>query len=108
MQNKLNIPDSWAENGKTGTDWWLAFCSRKHIAVRVPEETSLARLSVFNRPDVIRFMSTLPLLWMVISFNQTIFSTATKLVAPPCSVQNVTQQSKLDPSCHEKEESLLE
>jgi len=59
LHNKLNIPDSWAKNGKAGTDWWLAFRSRQHLAVRSPEPTSFARASAFNRPVVNQFYDNL-------------------------------------------------
>jgi len=61
LSNNLTNPDSWAENGKAGTDLWLAFRSRQHLAVRSPEATSFARSSAFNRPVVNQFMTTLPL-----------------------------------------------
>jgi len=59
LRNKLNIPDSWAENGRAGTDWWLAFRSRQRLAVRSPEATSFARSSAFNRPIVDQFYDNL-------------------------------------------------
>lgn len=59
LHNKLNIPESWAKNGKAGTDWWLLFRSRQHLAVRSPEATSFARSSAFNRPVVNQFYDNL-------------------------------------------------
>jgi hypothetical protein len=59
LHNKLNIPDSWAKNGKAGTDWWLAFRDRQRLAVRTPEATSFARSSAFNRPVVNQFYDNL-------------------------------------------------
>lgn len=59
VSNGLTIPDSWTKNGKAGTDWWLAFRSRQHLAVRSPEATSFARSSAFNRPVVNQFYDNL-------------------------------------------------
>jgi len=59
LHNKLHVPDSWAVNGKAGTDWWLAFRSRQHLAVWSPEATSFARSSAFNRPVVNQFYDNL-------------------------------------------------
>ena len=59
LHNKMNIPDRWAKNGKAGADWWPAFRSRQHLAVRNPEATSFARSSAFNRPVVNQFYDNL-------------------------------------------------
>lgn len=55
LRNSVTIPDSWTENGMTGQHFLFSFNERNHLAIRIPEATSLARASASNRHNVKQF-----------------------------------------------------
>ena len=59
MVNKINIPDSWETNKKTGKDWLLSFMAEYKLSVRQPEATSMGRATAFNAHNVSLFYSNL-------------------------------------------------
>lgn len=53
---KLNMPDSWITNKSAGDDWLYSFMRRhKDLTIRKPENTSLSRLTSFNKTNVEAF-----------------------------------------------------
>ena len=57
--NCIPIPESWDREEKAGKDWFLSFKDRNKLAVRIPESTSLARATSFNRYNVAQFYNNL-------------------------------------------------
>lgn len=52
-------PNSWDENKKAGKDWVIKFIKKHGLSVRKPENTSLARATAFNRPNIEVFQKNL-------------------------------------------------
>ncbi|KAJ8930497.1 hypothetical protein NQ314_016696 [Rhamnusium bicolor] len=56
--NKNNIPKSWIENKLAGLFWMQSFMKRHpKLSLRLPENTSLARSTAFNRHTVNEFFT---------------------------------------------------
>ncbi|KAK6166826.1 hypothetical protein SNE40_023441 [Patella caerulea] len=56
----LQMPVSWSDVQMAGPDWFSAFLKRHpQLAIRVPEATSLARASAFNKANVSVFFGKL-------------------------------------------------
>ena len=54
------FPESWRKNKQAGIDWLQGFRARfQSIAVRMPEATSLGRLTSFNKTNVSEFFDNL-------------------------------------------------
>jgi len=109
LRNKLNIPDSLADNSKAGTDWWLAFRSRQHLAVRSP----FARSSAFNHPVVNQFYDNLATVMDANHFQpEDIFNCSeTGCTTMQCQKQVVTEQGRKQVGSimsSERGESLLQ
>ncbi|KAG5886364.1 hypothetical protein JTB14_034898 [Gonioctena quinquepunctata] len=50
VKNKLPHPQTWAEQGMAGRDWYSGFTVRHpRLSLRIPEATSLVRISSFNK-----------------------------------------------------------
>ncbi|KAB0803029.1 hypothetical protein PPYR_05215 [Photinus pyralis] len=59
-QNHLKVPDSWKANKLAGKDWFTGFLTRQpELCIRTPENTSLARISSFNKSTVGIFQAKL-------------------------------------------------
>lgn len=58
-QNKISVPQSWTNNKLSRKDWLASFMARHHISIRVPEATSMARATAFNRHTVQGFFNNL-------------------------------------------------
>lgn len=59
-KNHLKVPDSWKANKLAGKDWFTGFLSRQsELSIRTPENTSLARISSFNKSTVGAFQAKL-------------------------------------------------
>lgn len=55
-QLKLKMPDSWNTIKSAGDDWLFSFMKRhKELTIRKPENTSLSRLTSFNKTNVDEF-----------------------------------------------------
>ena len=53
----ISAPSSWSVNGMAGIEWFRGFLQRnKDLSVRLPESTSLARMSSFNKENVRMFL----------------------------------------------------
>ena len=52
----MKMPSSWSEREMAGADWFSAFL-RRHpdLSIRVPEATSIARATAFNKKNVSHF-----------------------------------------------------
>ena len=59
QRNKVNIPENWRVNKKSGQGFWLGFKSRHNLTIRSPEPTSLAPATAFNRHTAREFFSNL-------------------------------------------------
>ena len=58
LAKKFNVPVNWIKNKSAGEDWLKGFRRRhKNISLRQPEQTSLARVSAFNKHNVEAFFS---------------------------------------------------
>jgi len=65
-----NIPESWLKNKIAGPDWFTSFKKRRtDLSIRIPEATSLARASSFNRINVQRFFDNLKIVLSRHSFG---------------------------------------
>lgn len=59
-KNHVKVPDSWKANKLAGKDWFTGFLNRQpHLSIRTPENTSLARISSFNKSTVGAFQAQL-------------------------------------------------
>ena len=55
-QNLKNYPDAWDKNGEAGVDWFYGLMKRNpNLSIRMPEATSIARATAFNRYNVDMF-----------------------------------------------------
>ena len=59
--NNIRIPPSWKERKMAGADWASSFMKRHHsdLAVRLPEPTSIQRMTNFNQHNVNMFFNNL-------------------------------------------------
>lgn len=58
--NNIKMPDQWSANETAGRAWLQGFMKRNpQISIRVPEATSIARATAFNRPNVAHFFDEL-------------------------------------------------
>lgn len=57
--NDVSTPKSWTLNKKAGKDWLGNFMKRNKLSIRVPEATSIARQTGFNRAAVESFYDNL-------------------------------------------------
>ena len=58
--NNVPVPDSWKKTDTASRDWFSAFIQRNPtLSIRVPERTSQARASGFNKPVVAKFFENL-------------------------------------------------
>ena len=57
---KVKVPDSWDDTEYAGADWLTGFLKRNPtLSIRVPESTSLACASAFNKENVKLFFDEL-------------------------------------------------
>lgn len=57
---KKVMPQSWHDNRKAGRDWFFAYMKRhQKLSMRLPEATSLARATAFNRSNVELFFKNI-------------------------------------------------
>ena len=60
LKYKIRIPESWTSNESAGEDWFSSFLKRHPtLSIRVPEATSLSRMTSFNRENVKLFFAKL-------------------------------------------------
>ncbi|XP_063231073.1 uncharacterized protein LOC134535762 isoform X2 [Bacillus rossius redtenbacheri] len=60
VRNKKTYPKKWDQNKIAGYDWFRGFMKRnRELSVRLPEATSIARSSAFNRTTVEEFNKNL-------------------------------------------------
>ena len=66
-----NIPDSWLANSSAGLDWFKGFMKRQRniLSIRIPEATSLSRMTSFNRANVNLFYDNLENLYCRFNFE---------------------------------------
>ena len=57
--NLKTVPKSWEHNKMAGKDWAISFRERQGISIRLPENTSIARATAFNRTNVNLFFDAL-------------------------------------------------
>ncbi|KAJ8047917.1 hypothetical protein HOLleu_00035 [Holothuria leucospilota] len=55
VKNSVNVPENWTRVRKAGREWFLSFKKRRHLSIRTPEATSMARATAFNRHTVSEF-----------------------------------------------------
>ena len=57
---KVDVPEAWNHNKQAGPDWFSSFLKRHNsLSISVPEATSLARATSFNRENVKQFYTKL-------------------------------------------------
>lgn len=60
VRNQKKHPEQWDRNKIAGCDWFRGFMKRNHeLSIRLPEATSIARSSAFNRTTVDEFNKNL-------------------------------------------------
>lgn len=60
IRNNKKHPEQWDKNKIAGCDWFRGFMKRNHeLSIRLPEATSIARSSAFNRTTVDEFNKNL-------------------------------------------------
>ena len=57
-QNLKDYPDAWDQNSEAGVDWFYGLMKRNpSLSIRMPEATSIARATAFNRYNVDMFFN---------------------------------------------------
>ena len=57
-QNLKDYPDVWDKNREAGMDWYYGLMKRNsNLSLRMPEATSIARATAFNRYNVDMFFN---------------------------------------------------
>ena len=51
-KNNITAPVSWKKSKLAGKEWFRSFIKKYNISYRIPEATSLARATAFNRHTV--------------------------------------------------------
>ena len=64
LSKNKTIPNNWLRNKPAGEDWLKGFRNRhKTLSLRLPEATSIARASAFNKHNVGCFLITYKKYW---------------------------------------------
>ena len=76
-QNLKDYPDAWDKNSEAGVDWFYGLMkSNPNLSIRMPEATSIARATAFNRYNVDMFFDQYKRI-IISSLNRIAFGTWT-------------------------------
>ena len=59
VRNKLDIPENWKIDQKSGKKWLRNFMQRHHLTLRKAEATSYGRATAFNKKNVSNYFDNL-------------------------------------------------